>query len=115
MPRPYILVVNDNALVCDFTSQILERHGYDVTTAADGEQALDVIRKTTPDLMLIDVVMRGMDGVQIVALMEKPVPFLIHSALNDDDPRVAFLMELGALGRVSQRSLLTGVARALGS
>ena len=65
--------------------------------------------------MLIDVVMPGMDGVHSVALMEKPVPFLIHSPLNDDDPRVADLMEFGALGRASQRSLLTDVARALRS
>ncbi len=115
MPRSHILVVNDNALVCDLTSQILKRHGYDVTTAADGERALEVIRQTTPDLMLIDIVMAGMDGVQIVALMEKPVPFLIHSTLKDDDPRVACLMECGALGRASQRSLLTDVARAIGS
>ena len=113
MSRPYILVVKDNSLVNDVTAQILKRHGYEVTTAENGQQALDAIGKQSPDLMLLDIVMPRMDGVQVVMSMGAPIPFLIHSTLADDDPRVLRLMELGAVGRVSPRTLLSDVAQAL--
>ncbi len=113
MARQHILIVNDNVLICDVTGQILKRHGYEVTTAEDGKQALDTIGKQTPDLMILDIVMPGTDGVQVATLMDTPVPFLIHSTLRDSDPRVVKLMELGALGRVSPQTLLADVARAL--
>ena len=111
--RPHVLVVNDNALICDVTAQILKRHGYDVTMAEGGQQALDAIREHPPDLMILDIVMPDMDGVNVVTSMEEDVPFLIHSILPDDDPRVIRLMELGALGRVSPQTLLTDVSRVL--
>ena len=48
---------------------------------------------------------------QVAALMKKPVPYLIHSSPADEDPRIIGLMDLGALARVSQKTLLTDVAR----
>ena len=65
--------------------------------------------------MLLDIQMPDMEGVEVVAAMKERVPFLIQSSLPDDDPRVVRLMELGARGRVSTKTLLTDVARALES
>jgi DNA-binding NarL/FixJ family response regulator len=65
------------------------------------------------DLMLIEVVMPGMDGLQMVEKMETLVPFLINSTLGDDDPRVMRLIEFGAIGRVTPQSLPTDVESAL--
>ncbi len=107
MPSPaHILIVNDDTVVTMVTERILVNHGYRVTKAKDGNTALDSLRRETPDLMLLDIQMPDMDGVEVVAAMKERVPFLIQSSLPDDDPRVVTLMECGALGRVSTKSLL---------
>jgi len=88
MSRSHILVVNDNALTRDVTSLILTRHGDKVTKAKDGREALAAIQELAPDLVLLDIEMPDMDGVEVVTLMDTPVLFLIHSSLADDDPRL---------------------------
>ncbi len=116
MPLPihHILVVNDEPAVTMVTVRILENHGYRVTMAEDGEAALKALEAETPDLMVLDVQMPEMDGIEMIARMKEFVPFLIQTFLPDDDPRVTTLMECGALGRVSTNSLLSDVERALG-
>ena len=113
MARQHILIVNDNALISDVTGQILKRRGYRVTTAENGLAALAALATEVPDLMLLAIQMLGMSGEDVVMTMQQDIPFLIHSTLGNSDPRVAKLMELGALGRASQQTLLADVARAL--
>ncbi len=116
MSRPHILVVNDSQLVRSFSAMILRDKGYRVTTAADGQAALGAIEDETPELMILDIQMPGLDGVSVVrAMEEKDVPFLIYSMWLSDDPRVVELMALGAIGCTSPHTLLTDVSRALGS
>ncbi len=114
-PTPHILVVNDDAVVTMVTARILGSHGYRVTTAKSGDAALDMLKAETPDLMILDIQMPEMDGIEMIARMEEFVPFLIQSSLPDDDPRVITLMECGSIGRVSTKSLLGDVERALGT
>ena len=113
MSQPYILVINDHTVVSMVTVRILNNHGYHVDAAKDGRAALKFIEKQTLDLIILDIQMPDMDGVEVVATMKEFVPFLIQSSLPDDDPRVVTLMECGALGRVSTKSLLAEVERAL--
>ncbi len=116
MSRPHILVVNDSQLVRNFSEMILTDKGYRVTTAADGQAALGAIEDETPELMILDIQMPGLDGVSVVrAMEEKDVPFLIYSVWLSDDPRVVELMALGAIGCTSPQTLLMDVGRALGS
>ena len=63
--------------------------------------------------MILDIQMPEMDGIEVVASMKEFVPFLIQSGLPDNDPRVVTLMERGALGRVSTKTLLGDVEKAL--
>ena len=105
----HVLIVNDNHLICTVTANILRRHGYRASTALSAEQAISMVNKEPPNLMLVDIVMPHVNGVQMVEEMESPPPFLIHSALPDDDDRVIRLLELGGLGRVKQPSLLSDV------
>ena len=109
----HILIVNDDNVVTMVTERILVNHGYRVIKAKDGQAALDFLRSEPPDLMLLDIQMPDMDGVEVVAAMKEFVPFLIQSTLPDDDHRVVTLMECGALGRVSTKTLLTDVEQAL--
>jgi two-component system, OmpR family, response regulator len=57
-----ILVVDDNAQLQAAMKLVLDCEGYQTLTAADGEQALNIIRQTSPDLIFLDMFMPGMDG-----------------------------------------------------
>ncbi|HUL58436.1 MAG TPA: sigma-54 dependent transcriptional regulator [Anaeromyxobacteraceae bacterium] len=59
-----ILVVDDEKLIRWSVSERLQRDGYEVLTAESGEQALDIVSATPPDIMLLDVKLPGIDGVQ---------------------------------------------------
>ena len=60
-----ILVVDDEPNMCDVLRRILEKEGYKVLTATDGETALRLTRKHKPDLMLLDLLMPGIDGREV--------------------------------------------------
>jgi DNA-binding response OmpR family regulator len=93
-----LLVVDDNEDNRYTLTRRLKREGYtDVTTANDGGQALALLRSRAFDLVLLDVMMPGMDGLQLLRRlrMEGSVPVLMLTARGDEDDRVLGL-ELGA-------------------
>jgi len=57
-----ILVVEDNVALLHGIKDLLEREGYQVLTARDGAEALEVMEKTCPDLIIADIMMPRMDG-----------------------------------------------------
>jgi len=81
MPR--VLVVDDDPQVVRLLRVNLELEGYDVVSAADGQQALDAVDAESPDLVVCDVMMPGMDGVEVVRRLradKKTVPVVMLSA-----------------------------------
>jgi adenylate cyclase len=62
---PRILAVDDDPNNLEILAQRLSAHGYQVLTASDGEQALASIRQSAPDLVLLDVMMPGLDGIEV--------------------------------------------------
>ena len=60
--RPLIMVVDDSLTVRKITSRLLQREGFDVVTAKDGIDALQVLSEQTPDVILLDIEMPRMDG-----------------------------------------------------
>ena len=65
MPVHNILIVDDSKTELYFLSDLLTKHGYAVSTAENGEQALAMLAATKPDLILMDVVMPGQNGFQL--------------------------------------------------
>lgn len=63
--RPLILVVDDTRQNLELLSKLLERGGYDVAQAMDGPEALELATKETPDLILMDILMPGMNGIEV--------------------------------------------------
>src|SRR2546430_408668 len=61
---PRILVVDDNEMNRDIIVTRLERHGYETFQAADGEEALAAAKPRCPDLVLLDLTMPHLDGIQ---------------------------------------------------
>ena len=62
--KPRVLVVDDERVIADTLSAILSKHGFAVMTAYSGATALDLARVTPPDLLISDVAMPEMNGIE---------------------------------------------------
>ena len=85
-----ILVVDDQTANIRVVSALLERHGYQVTSASNGADALVVAAESTPDLILLDMMMPGMDGFELLAALQQVpeldgVPSIFLTAAQDRD------------------------------
>jgi two-component system, OmpR family, alkaline phosphatase synthesis response regulator PhoP len=64
-----ILLVDDEPDILEFLSYNLRKENYDVLTASDGAEGIAIAKKTTPDLIILDVMMPGMDGIEVCRRM----------------------------------------------
>ena len=92
-----ILIVDDDRHICELLRTIVEGDGYAAMTANDGAAALRLFEEKHPDVILLDVMMPGMDGLQVLRrIREKSkVPVLIISAKSDPIDE-AMALKLGA-------------------
>jgi len=92
-----ILVVDDEARLVKLVRAYLERAGFDVVAAYDGHEALDVFRRTVPDLVVLDLNLPGLDGLDVFRALrqESDAPVVMLTARVDEGDRVGGL-ELGA-------------------
>jgi adenylate cyclase len=93
---PRLLVVDDNPANLEILETRLARQGYEVITAKDGDQALIAARAQTPDLILLDVMMPGKDGIQVCRELKADqslpfMPVILVTAKADPDDIVAGL------------------------
>ena len=89
-----ILVVDDNAEMVEFLRIYLSRHGMRVLLAYDGRQCLEMVRREPIDIIVLDVMMPGMDGITTcTALKSLPeasdIPVLLLTAKDDNTTRLA--------------------------
>jgi DNA-binding response OmpR family regulator len=92
-----ILVVEDELTLQETLTYNLNRQGYEVETANDGQMALDIARRFHPDLILLDVMLPVMDGFEVCRVLrqEMNTPILMLTARDDEIDRVVGL-EVGA-------------------
>jgi len=69
-----VLVVDDDMRIADTIAEVLQLAGFDVKAAYSGESALNLARSFQPDCLLSDVVMHGMNGVQLAQTMQQHFP-----------------------------------------
>ena len=82
MSKPVILIVDDEEGIRESLSGILEDEGYDILTADSGEEAVRILRETSPDLIFLDIWLTGMDGIktlQEIKAMKPDVPVIMIS------------------------------------
>lgn len=81
-----ILVVDDDATVREVVTSYLVRAGYDVTEAADGELALAAAAAEPPDLLVLDLMLPGFDGLEVCRRVQarRPVPVLMLTARDEE-------------------------------
>ncbi|MBW4550605.1 MAG: response regulator [Aphanocapsa sp. GSE-SYN-MK-11-07L] len=95
-----ILVVDDNPTNCDLLSRQLKKQGYAVTPATNAQQALRLLKAISYDLILLDVIMPGMNGIELLQQLKRHedwrhIPVIMISALDEIDGAVRCI-ELGA-------------------
>ena len=92
-----ILLVDDDPNISHLVRLYLEKEGFDVTEAARGDEALEAFRRETPALVLLDVMLPGMDGLQVLKEIRKTskVPVIMLTARAETFDKVLGL-ELGA-------------------
>jgi CheY-like chemotaxis protein len=72
--EPVVLVVDDERVIADTLSKILSMSGYKVLTAYNGRNALELVRCSPPSLLITDVVMPGMTGIELAITLVKAIP-----------------------------------------
>jgi DNA-binding response OmpR family regulator len=92
-----VLVVEDEPTLLETLEYNLSRQGYEVYTAADGLAALEVARQQRPDVIILDVMLPGIDGIEVCRILrrEMNVPILMLTARVDEVDKVVGL-EVGA-------------------
>ncbi|ONH24417.1 response regulator transcription factor [Pseudofrankia asymbiotica] len=95
MPR--VLVVDDDATVAEVVDRYLRNAGFDVDRAADGPAALRAAEATAPDLVVLDLMLPGLDGIEVCRRLREraPVPVIMLTARGEEADRIAGL-ECGA-------------------
>nr|WP_197703483.1 response regulator [Sulfurifustis variabilis] len=84
-----VLVVDDSATDTHLLSEMLKKHGYSVSTAANGEEGIAKAKKEKPDLILMDIVMPGMSGFEATRSITKDpetssIPVIICSTKGQE-------------------------------
>jgi two-component system response regulator VicR len=98
MPMSHkVLVVDDERSITDLLEYNLQRDGYQVIVAHDGHQALRLAQVEQPDLVILDLMLPGLDGLDVCRALqrESPMPIIMLTARDEEVDRVVGL-ELGA-------------------
>ncbi|MBB5852993.1 response regulator transcription factor [Amycolatopsis umgeniensis] len=92
-----VLVVDDDETVRDVVRRYLEVAGFDVDVAGDGTEGLRMFSETGPDLVVLDVMMPGLNGLEVCRRLRQvsQVPVVMLTALGEEENRIAGL-QLGA-------------------
>ncbi|MDS1030363.1 response regulator [Bacillota bacterium LX-D] len=95
-----ILVVDDQPGIRHLVAEVLEENDYEVTLAANGQEALSVMHKTKPEVVLLDMKMPDMNGLQVLQQMNSSgenIPVIMMTAF-DEQNLIEQAEELGAKG-----------------
>ena len=93
MSQTHILIVDDEPSILRFVGAGLRAEGFEITEAADGEQAVQAVEESSPDLVLLDIRMPKMDGFEVCRRVRESshVPIIMLSALSDPMDKVKSL------------------------
>jgi len=97
-----LLIIDDDVATCDFLKSFFCQSGYKVFTANDGSQAFIIVKEEKPDVILLDVLMPGLSGIEVLQKIKKAsngAKIIMMSAV-DAEVVVGMAMKYGADGYV---------------
>jgi two-component system sensor histidine kinase/response regulator len=103
---PFILVVDDILRNLQVIGNILEEEGYEISVATNGEEALEIVHEETPDLILLDVMMPGMNGFEVCRRLKgmekvKEIPVIFLTAKTETEDIIKGF-EIGGIDYISK-------------
>jgi two-component system phosphate regulon response regulator PhoB len=106
MARERILLIEDEPDIAEVLQYNLEKEGFEVETARRGDSGLEAVRRETPDLILLDLMLPGLDGLELTRLLKRDagtarVPIVMLTARGEEVDRIVGL-ELGADDYISK-------------
>lgn len=115
MSKPRILLADDHMLILDGLRNLLERHYDLVGTVQDGHSVVNAARRLQPDLILMDVAMPVLNGLQAGHRLREQLPNikLLYVSMYGDTPYVEEALRIGASGYVLKRSGWEELSRAI--
>ena len=101
--QDHILLVEDDQSICEMVEKYLTKEGFSITTATDGEQAILEFSKNSFDLILLDIMLPNLDGLEAMKIIREKssIPIVIMSA-KDQDIDKALGLGLGADDYISK-------------
>ncbi|MCH8224053.1 MAG: response regulator [Chloroflexi bacterium] len=101
-----ILIIEDQPALCRLYKTVLDRDGHDVTLAESGEAGIEAARRITPDLVVLDLILPAMPGVQVARQLRDEgfldkAPLIVTSGIGGDETR-AIAESLGASAVLSK-------------
>lgn len=112
---PKLLVVDDEHDICDFVKNFFQERGYDVLTALNGDEALAFVKKDHPDLVLLDIKMKGMDGIATlkhIKELDRKQKVVMVTALEDRE-KMEEACKLGACDYITKPLMLDHLEQAV--
>ncbi|MCI8295723.1 MAG: response regulator [Lachnospiraceae bacterium] len=91
--KPTIVIIEDEKNICDFIRTTLTTHGYKAITASSGQEGLSFITSHLPDLILLDLGLPDMDGIEIIKNVRgwSLIPIIVISARSQEEEKVLAL------------------------
>ena len=83
-----ILIADDEKDIRDIVTWYLSREGFEVFAAANGHEAMDIETANSPDLLILDVMMPGLSGWEIAKTVQRNVPIIFLTALNEENDKM---------------------------
>lgn len=82
----HILVMDDDPVILEFLTRLLERTSYKVSVATDGKEGLKLFRQDGADLLIVDIFMPKMDGLRVIRQLKEETPDLKIIAISGGQP-----------------------------
>lgn len=106
MAAPRILIVEDESSIVEVLEYNLRKAGFEVTTESRGDTGLDAARKQVPDLLVLDLMLPGLDGLELTRMLKREtrtasIPIVMLTARSEEVDRIVGL-ELGADDYISK-------------
>lgn len=79
---PRVLIVDDEEQVLDMLGQMLSREGFEVSRARNGKEAIEIVRKQQPHLIVTDLLMPEMEGIELIRQLRKSAPAIKIIAIS---------------------------------
>ena len=110
-----LLVIDDESDICDFVKNFFQERGYSVFTALNGDEAISLVKREKPEVVLLDVKMKGMDGIAVlkhIKDIDKKIKVIMVTALEDRD-KMDEACRLGACEYITKPLALDNLEQAV--